>query len=721
LQYREDLAQVTLALATSLLEVRHKQLQHSTTPLADASRFFAGLAEVKSLSIFKERLQDAMNGLTLQVQQDVQQYTKRKSTLHQISVYLQRVQSLSRFLELMVLVLGKDSLKLCNEEVRLDILNTMVGAAELLESALYRSKDLNIMRLGEHRDLPYSMIQTANQILSAMYVYLHGPCSSQLDRLSSSFFDVMRELLLVVPMTEAFNVSGFAHPEVGDSTLAMMRLLGDLLAMIVNTESACTQMINALLVAHETFGALGSCMEWLLQHLRIFDADVDLNTVLAGWHAGNCTFQQEKEMLRDCLSRKSGNASNGGKDSDPMADAQLLRADAFDDLLDIYIAFLTLVEKVRFLASNDSANEKFWEAISPLNQQYHEYLLQTHIGGVEIVNTGPTATQPWPGGPRLEKCYFRVPKLVYRHWNVPQMRRIRKLLFRQMPRQRSETEKLRLFVRLSLRLMNTLIKLDQCEGSADDWVLRSSWLWAHGTAFLAVLINLLLLIQDWLSRSNDGAASVADLDALKRIILVISILHAVFFSVWIYSGSLLKASEDTIVLDVLRGLRNDDKLSDRGDLYNLKRSPWTLGSDVDASGRSLPVGGGTNKASSIGRLLRPFRFPKPWHALALPALRLISLSLETALACIADPELAKVHDTFVRWMERLGGFLWRTSHAAETYIFTVSNLFLLLAIAGVVFQFIDQLNRYVMLLYMYGLSRQCLDGKAIEAIACSTC
>jgi hypothetical protein len=393
----------------------------------------------------------------------------------------------------------------------------------------------------------------------------------------------------------------------------MMRLLGDLLAMIVNTESACTQMINALLVAHETFGALGSCMEWLLQHLRIFDADVDLNTVLAGWHAGNCTFQQEKEMLRDCLSRKSGNASNGGKDSDPMADAQLLRADAFDDLLDIYIAFLTLVEKVRFLASNDSANEKFWEAISPLNQQYHEYLLQTHIGGVEIVNTGPTATQPWPGGPRLEKCYFRVPKLVYRHWNVPQMRRIRKLLFRQMPRQRSETEKLRLFVRLSLRLMNTLIKLDQCEGSADDWVLRSSWLWAHGTAFLAVLINLLLLIQDWLSRSNDGAASVADLDALKRIILVISILHAVFFSVWIYSGSLLKASEDTIVLDVLRGLRNDDKLSDRGDLYNLKRSPWTLGSDVDASGRSLPVGGGTNKASSIGRLLRPVPVPKPWQ------------------------------------------------------------------------------------------------------------
>ena len=93
----------------------------------------------------------------------------------------------------------------------------------------------------------------------------------------------------------------------------------------------------------------------------------------------------------------------------------------------------------------------------------------------------------------------------------------------------------------------------------------------------------------------------ADLDALKRIILVISILHAVFFSVWIYSGSLLKASEDTIVLDVLRGLRNDDKLSDRGDLYNLKRSPWTLGSDVDASGRPLPVGGGANKASSIGR------------------------------------------------------------------------------------------------------------------------
>jgi hypothetical protein len=329
LQYREDLAQVTLALATSLLEVRHKQLQQqSATPLADAGTFFAGLGESKSLSIFKERLQDAMNGLTLQVQQDVQQYTKRKSTLHQINVYLQRVQALSKFLELMVLVLGKDSFKPRDEEIRLDILNTMVSAAELLETALYRSKDLNIMRLGEHRDLPYLMVTTTNQILSALYVYLHGPCASQLDRLSSSFFDVMRELLTVVPMTEAFNVTNFAHEEVGDSTLRMLRLLCDLLAMIVNTESAYTQMVNALLLAHETFGAMGTCMEWLLSHLRIFDDDADLTAVLAAWHPGYCTFQQEKEMLRDCLSRKSGKAGMDAKDSDPLADAKLLRTDA---------------------------------------------------------------------------------------------------------------------------------------------------------------------------------------------------------------------------------------------------------------------------------------------------------------------------------------------------------------------------------------------------------
>jgi hypothetical protein len=183
------------------------------------------------------------------------------------------------------------------------------------------------------------------------------------------------------------------------------------------------------------------------------------------------------------------------------------------------------------------------------------------------------------------------------------MRRIRKLLFRQMPRQRSETEKLRLFVRLSLRLMNTLIKLDQCEGTADDLVLRSSWLWAHGTAVLAVVINLLLLVQDWLRRG--AMASAAEMDVLKKIVLAISILHAVFFSVWIYSGSLLKASEDTTVLDVLRGLRNDEKAGDRGDVYHLKRSPWTLGSELDGAGRAAPAGATRLKSSSTGTAAPP--------------------------------------------------------------------------------------------------------------------